>query len=89
MHKERIAGFCFPARGSLGVSFELTRILQRRAKGLIGSAAEGNSASFLVIVSWKDQSLQSCDIHESSQCFWDVTLYPGWVRVCGLSFGCN
>ena len=55
--------------------------MQRRAKGLIGSAAEGNSASFPVIVSWKDQSLQSCDIHESSQCFRDVTLYPGWVRV--------
>ena len=89
MHKERIAGFDFSARGSLGVSFDLTRICSVVQKGLIGGAAEWNSASFPVIVSWKDQSLQSCDIHESSQCFWDVTLYPGWVRACGLSFGCN
>ena len=56
------------------------------AKGLIGSAAEWDIqflfwTSFLVIVSWKDQSLQSCNI-ESFQCFGDVTLYPGWIRVC-------
>ena len=49
------------------------------AKGLIGSAAERNS--FRMIVSWKDRSLQSCNIHESFQCFGDVTLYPGWIRV--------
>ena len=35
-----------------------------------------------MVVSWKDQSLQSCNIHESFQCFGDVTLYPGWIRVC-------
>ena len=49
------------------------------AKGLIGSAAERNS--FRMIVSWKDRSLQSCNIHESFQCFGNVTLYPGWIRV--------
>ena len=57
------------------------------AKGLIGSTAEWNKqfrfwTSFLVIVSWKDRSWQSCSIHESFQCFGDVTLYPGWIRVC-------
>ena len=43
---------------------------------MLGSAAESFG-----IVSWKDRSLQSCNIHESFQCFRDVTLYPGWIRV--------
>ena len=44
---------------------------------MLGSAAES-----LAVVSWKDQSLQSCNIHESFQCFGDANLYPGWIRVC-------
>ena len=56
---ERIAGF-ISARGSLAISLDLIRILQCVQKGMLGSAAES-----LAVVSWKDQSLQSCNIHES------------------------
>ena len=61
---ERIAAF-ISARGSLAIFLDLTRILQCVQKGLIGSAAERNS--FRMIVSWKDRSLQSCNIHGSFQ----------------------
>ena len=42
----------------------------------------GSAADFRAIVSWKDQSLSLCNIHESFQCFGDANLYPGWIRVC-------
>ena len=61
---ERIAAF-ISARGSLAISLDLTRILQCVQKELGGSAAERNS--FRMIVSWKDRSLPSCNIHESFQ----------------------
>ena len=47
---------------------------------MLGSAAES-----LAVVSWKDQSLQSCNIHESFNVLGEVTLYPGWIRVGVLS----
>ena len=48
------------ARGSLAIVVDFNPVLELSAKGMLGSAAES-----LAVVSWKDQSLQSCNINES------------------------
>ena len=50
------------ARGSLAIVVDFNPVLELSLckKGMLGRAAES-----LAVVSWKDQSLQSCNIHES------------------------